>query len=349
MLVLSHQVTECIEPVLAGEGLGDARLETLDASVGHLLGAGQCHFLDGFAGGFFDGLQQPALPVGGKQNGFTGASGPTRATDAVHVGLHVVGDIVVEHVGDALHIQPACGHVSGHEDIELAVPEAPHRFLPLGLGQVTVQRRGGVAAGVELLGQFRGGGSGADEDDHAVEGFHLQNPRQRIQLVQARHHPHSLSDGFSGGVLHLDDDLDRVLQVVASDALDGRRQGGGKQDELVRDRGFLQNPFHIIDEAHAQHFIGLVQYQAAQGFEFERPASHVVHDAPGGAHDHLWTALQPAQLGAVILTSVDGQHVETLQVCSVALKCLGYLDGQFAGGRQHQHLRGAFRQVEAGQ
>ena len=36
--------------------------------------------------------------------------------------------------------------------------------------------------------------------------------------------------------------------------------GGGKQRHLTIVRRLLQNPFHLVDEAHTQHFVGLIQH-----------------------------------------------------------------------------------------
>jgi hypothetical protein len=75
----------------------------------------------------------------------------------------------------------------------------------------------------------------------------------------------------------------------------------------------------------------------------------VIHDPARGAHHHLGAALEGAQLGTIVLAAVDGQHMEALHVGGVALEGLGHLDGQLAGGRQHQHLGGAALQVDARQ
>ena len=45
-------------------------------------------------------------------------------------------------------------------------------------------------------------------------------------------------------------------------------------------------------------------------------------------------ALQSAQLDAVVLATVDWQHVKPLQVRRVALECLRNLDRKLAGGGQ---------------
>ena len=163
------------------------------------------------------------------------------------------------------------------------------------------------------------------------------------------HHPHPLADGFVGDGLHLDGHFPRLAQVLPCDAADGLRHGGGEQGDLAIFRGLLQDPLHVVDKAHAQHLVGLVQHQAAQAGQVQGTAPHVVHHPARGTYHHLHPALQLAELAAVIGTAIDGQHVEALHVTGVGLEGLGHLDGQLPGGRQHQHLGFLLGQVEVGQ
>jgi hypothetical protein len=51
---------------------------------------------------------------------------------------------------------------------------------------------------------------------------------------------------------------------------------------------WLQHPLDVVDEAHAQHLVGLVQHQGLQQrIEVEGALAHVVHDPARGAHHHL--------------------------------------------------------------
>ena len=130
-----------------------------------------------------------------------------------------------------------------------------------------------------------------------------------------------------------------VVQVLLRDAANGGRQGGGEQRDLALRRRLLKDAFHGIDEAHAQHLIGLIQHQQRQAAELQSAAIHVIDDPAGRAHHHVHAAPQGVQLRLVALAAVDGQHVEALQMRGIAQKRLRHLQGQFAGRHQHQHLR----------
>ena len=79
------------------------------------------------------------------------------------------------------------------------------------------------------------------------------------------------------------------------------------------------------------------------------PFAEVVHDAAGGADDDVHAAPQRGQLHAVGLAAVDRQHVHAAQVRGVLLERLADLQGQLAGGGEHERLRVLLGQVETGQ
>ena len=106
-------------------------------------------------------------------------------------------------------------------------------------------------------------------------------------------------------------DFRRIVQVALGNATDGGRHGCRKQCDLAILWGLLQHPLHIVDKAHAQHFIGLVEHQGFEIVELDVAAAHVIHDPSRGADDDVDAALQGANLGAVVLSTVYRQHVET--------------------------------------
>jgi hypothetical protein len=110
--------------------------------------------------------------------------------------------------------------------------------------------------------------------------------------------------------------------------------------------GVLEDPFDVVDEAHAQHFVGFVEDQRGEAVEVEALALEVVHDAAGRADDHVGAALELAQLDDHALAAVDGQHVEAGHLAGVALEGLGHLDGELAGGGEDEHLRVALVDVD---
>ncbi len=231
----------------------------------------------------------------------------------------------------------------------LAFLELADGALALGLLHVAVDGGRGQAARLQLAGQFLGAGLGAREDDHRIEGFHLQDAGQRVQLVHARHPPVALADVGRGGGLGGDGHFHRLAQVGLRDAADLRRHGRREQRDLAAFRQLLEHGLDVVDEAHAQHFVGFVQYQRLQLGQVQGAAVEVVDDAAGGADHDVHATAQRRQLLAVRLAAVHRQHAEAGHRGRIGLERLGDLDGQLAGRRQHQHLRLGRGKVDVGQ
>ena len=164
---------------------------------------GQLHLGQRLAGGLLDRLQQVALARGDERDRVAAAAGPAGAADAVHVGLGVGRDVVVDDVADPVDVEAAGRDVGGDQDVELALLELVDRLLALGLHDVAVDRRRGEAAGPQLLGQRLGLVLGADEDDHPLEVLDLEDPGEGVDLLRVGHHQVALGDVGGRAVLFL--------------------------------------------------------------------------------------------------------------------------------------------------
>ena len=129
----------------------------------------------------------------------------------------------------------------------------------------------------------------------------------------------------------------RVAHVARGEVGDPRRHGGREERRLPLGRGLLQDPLDVLDEAHVEHLVGLVEDEEADVVEVERAAAHVVHDAAGRADHDLDAALQAAELPLVRLAAVDRQRLDLL-VAAVLVQRLGDLDRQLAGRAEDQRL-----------
>src|SRR5690606_30529240 len=155
--------------VACAERLADALLEAADALVVDRFDARQLHFGDRLARRAFDRAQQVLLARGHEQDRLAAASGAAGAADAVHVGVGVVRNVVVQHMADALDIEAARGDVGRDEDVDATVLELLDKAFALGLYDITVDRGGGEAARLQLAREFLGAELGAREHEHRVE------------------------------------------------------------------------------------------------------------------------------------------------------------------------------------
>ena len=98
---------------------------------------------------------------------FTGASG---ASDAVDEVLRDLGQVVVDDVGDVLHVNAAGGQVGRDQNAVASLLESGQGGGALRLRAVAVNHGGGKAFTIQVLGQALGAALGAGEDQ-AASGF----------------------------------------------------------------------------------------------------------------------------------------------------------------------------------
>ena len=336
LVVLDNLAEEA--QVLRLDGLGNLLCEALLTGLVHCLCGGHVHRLDLLAGCLLDLTQHVLLTRGDEEDCGTFATCTAGTTDAVHVGLGVVGDVVVNNQGDALNVQAACRHVGCHEDVDATVTQGVNGALTQLLGDVTVNRCCRETACLQLVGDFLGFLLGAHEDNDAVIVFDLEHAGHCVQLVGVHDLHVALSNVCAGGGLSLDANLAGVVQVLLSDLADRVGHGCGEERDLLGVGGAFEDLFHVFGEAHAQHFVCFIQHQVLQVGQVQGALFQVVNHAAGGTDDDLRTAAQTSQLRAVGGATVDGQDGEVLHVGCVGGEGFCNLQSQLAGGCQDQNL-----------
>jgi hypothetical protein len=171
-----------------------------------------------------------------------------------------------------------------------------------------LKRLGGKAARGEFGGQFAGAGARAHEDQRAGDRLDLEEPGQRRQLVRLVDEIVALLDGGHRDLLALDRDRLRVAQVALGQAANFGRHSGREERRLARAGRGAQNRLDVLDEAHAQHLVGLVEHDAMHLAQVEHLALDQVEQAARRADDDIDALLQAADLAAIGFAAVDGQH-----------------------------------------
>src|ERR1700744_1040426 len=181
--------------------------------VGHGRGLGQARVVaavegrDGLARHALDVAQQAALVVRAQADGHAGVAGAGRAADSVHIGFRHIGQFVIDHVADRVHVDAARGDVGGHQGAAGAGLEGGERSLALALALVAVDRGRLDAAGVEVARHAVGAALGAGEHDHPVERLLGEQFGQQGPLTQGFHEQQALVDPLHGGGLRGHRDL----------------------------------------------------------------------------------------------------------------------------------------------
>lgn len=205
---------------------------------------------------------------------------------------------------------PARRHVGGDEDIDRAVAELAEYLFTLGLRDVAVQHLGGIAAGGEPRCGFVGPDLGAGEDDAVEFGLDVDDPGQGVELVGFAHLEVDLLGEVGRELLVLDAHDLRVAHVGFREPDDafGHRRREEQHAPLLA--GVAHDLLDVLHEAHVEHFVGFVQYEVTDVFEFQRAAADVVQHAARRADDDIDAFGEPAQLFAHRGAAVDGSDRE---------------------------------------
>ena len=209
-----------------GHRLGDAIQKAINARHIDLGDSRQIHRVDGLACGAFNGSQHAAFARGNEQDGIALTTGTTGTANAVDIAFRIVRNVVVQHVGDAFHVETAGGHVGGNQHINLAVLELLDSAFALSLLHVTVDGGSGDTTSGELFSQLFGHLLGTGKDDHGVERFGFDDAGDGIELVHAADNPVTLTHVFGRDGLGLNRDFDRIFQIGLGNAANCGRHGG---------------------------------------------------------------------------------------------------------------------------
>ncbi len=280
--------------------------------VADILLGRQCGLGQRLADEVLDLLEQAALTRRDHRDGNAGLPGAAGAPDAMDINFRVVGQVVVEDVGNVVNVEAASGHVRRHQHLDLVLAEPVEGPFAGFLAQVAVQRFGGEAAPGQFIGQFPGSNASPYKDQGAGHRFDLEETSHRGQFIGLVNQVVALFDGLQCDLGALDQDGLRVAHVAVGQAADGGRQGGGEEGGLAVCGGIGQDGLDVFDEAHRKHLVGFVENDCLDMADVEGVAFEQVDQAAGGADHHVHAAVETADLRTVGLPAVDGQHAHFL-------------------------------------
>ncbi len=264
----------------------------------------------------------------------------------MHVGFRVVRHVHVEYVGDARHIQTACGHVGGDNDVQAAILERLDHTLTLVLSDVTVQRSSLVALGFQRSGQIQSGLLSTHEGDQRVEILDFQQAQHRRDLLVGMDHQVCLLDTGHGLGLGSDLDVLRLAQVLLGNGTDRVRQRGGEQYGLTARRHGFEDDFQVIHETQLEHFVCFVEHQELHGRQQRTVTAEVIDQTARRSHDDLRALTDGLELRPHGRTAVDGNNADSRHLLGIGFECGGNLQRQLAGRRENQHLHFATGRVD---
>ena len=276
----------------------------------------------------------------------TGLACAACAARAVGVYGGVVGQAVVDHMREVVHVEAAGGHVGGDEQRCHAVAEFLHHHVALLLGEVAVQGVGIVAVGDELVGYLLCVAAGAAEyygvDIGRVVGDTLKG---QIFVLGV---DHVVDVAYVGGALvagayHY---LLGVMHVSFGDTCRFGRHCGREHKHLAVFGHVCQNVVDGVDESHVEHLVGLVEHHGMHIVEFYHAAVSQVYEAAWGGYDYLHAPAQGFYLALDARTAVYGEYGYIGDVFCKVGEIAGYLEAKLAGGCEYEGLRHEARVVD---
>ena len=194
---------------------------------------------------------------------------------------------------------------------------------------------GGDARLAQVPGHLVGPVLGAGEDQSVFHPLLLHEMGQQIGLVPLVHQVDALADHLHRGGDGIYRHLNGILQQRVHQIGDLRRHGGREKEGLLPLRQPFENLAHVVDEAHVQHPVGLVQDEDLQSLQRDEALVPEVHQPAGGGHQNVYPPLQRLHLG-VLAHAAEDDGVAQLQVFAIGFKALADLDGQLPGGSENQ-------------
>ena len=144
-----------------------------------------------------------------------------------------------------------------------------------------------------------------------------------------------LSDALHCGVARGDLHTLRVLQKVVGQVTNFVAEGGREQQALLFFGHHRQHFFHVMDEAHVQHAVSLVQHQHLHLAQVQHALLQQVEQAAGCGHQNVHAFFDFGDLRVHAHTAKNDGGGQ-LQVLAVGAHRFFHLRSELARGGEHQ-------------
>ncbi len=284
-----------------------------------------------------DGFQVKHIGFAGQGQGCSGFSGTRGAADPVDVVFRVLGEIIVDHMADVLHVNSPGGDICGHQNPDRTVFELLHELQPFFLGQVSADAFGRESVSLELAGNPFDPGFGVDKHQHAGPILLVQDSQKQGKLLIHAYMEHLLFDVFHRGFFRCHGYEFRQVHEFIGQLQNTVGKGGGKQHGLpfVIARQFFEQKSHIFFKTQIQQPVGFVDDRDADVLGFENSLALVIDDAARGTDDDVRSF--PEGIGLfLIVDSADEVMNGQPAVSADPAGFLVNLESQFPGGCDNQ-------------
>ncbi len=236
------------------------------------------------------------------------ASCASGSTDPVNVAFQVVRDIVIVYVRYSFDINASGSYISGDEQLQLGVAKPLHDRLPFRLRQIAVQLVHLKAFSRKLFRQTLRADLGTAKQHRQIRLMLAYKPDQRVKLGAVGRFYGDLANFFHGHCFRFDANRNGLTHICSRKLANGRRNCCGEQHRLLRTRKLCEYGFDLLEKAHMEHLISLIQHQLLDVRQPDGASANVVKQPSRRCHNDVGAACQLAALRFNILAAVYGKH-----------------------------------------
>src|SRR5215831_337337 len=237
-------------------------------------------------------------------------AGTRGAPDAMHVVLGNVGQLEVHHVRQLADVEATRGNLGRDEGRETVLPEVAQGAHARALALVAVDRGGGNPGALQLLREAVGGVLGTGEHQHLLPAAALDEVSEQVPLVRLRYAVNLLRYALGGGVARGDLDGERLVQQPGGELADVVRISGGEHQVLTLPRQQLQNTSDVVNEAHIEHAISLIEHTAANRTKIEHALARQIEQPPWGGDEQIAAGAQRLDLRPLTHPAKDHRRAQ---------------------------------------
>ena len=296
------------------------------------------HGLEGRIGSAFDRTQKLLLVPGAEGHRDTGCAGSSGPSDAMHVGLGIDRHVVVDHVGDVVHVDAAGGDVGRDQNRDSAVAEGFHRLGAHVLRLVAVNRIGIDRCLPENAGQTIRTVLGLREDQGTSDVLTAEETSKHLLLLRSIHLVEMLSDRLDCRRLGIGLDAHRVEEDGIREGPDLLRHRRGEEKGLMLVGKHLDHLADVVDETHVEHSVGLVQNDGLDHRQIDVPLIDEVQKTTGRRDQDVHARTERLDLVVLTDAAIDGRMLQG-ELASVGREAVEDLHRQLTGRAEHDRTR----------
>ena len=244
----------------------------------------------------------------------------------------------MDDVRQVVHVEPAGGHVRGHEQLQVALAELLHDDVTLLLREFAVEGVGVIAVLDELVGDFLRLLARAAEDDAIDLRIKVHDAFQGEIFILGVDHVVHVVHVLVSFILHADGDFLRVMQVIFGNAGYLRAHRGREEKRVAVFRHIGQDGVDAVGKSHVEHLVGLVHDHIAYGGKGDHATLHEVNQASRRSDHDVHAVFQATYLACDGRTSIDGLHTQAVDIFRIISEVACYLEAELTGGTQDKCL-----------